>query len=67
MHFSAQKYSQYVKMEQHKKMLAHNKFKVLVEQIVDKQNWKERWENIKPFINNGRLAYSHSQDPSKKQ
>ena len=52
--FSTQKYSQFVKTEQLKKLQAQSKFKGLVEQIIDKANWKNRWTKIKTFV--GRSA-----------
>jgi len=40
MQFSTQKYSQYIKMEQQKKLIAKSNFKGLVDKIVDKKNWR---------------------------
>lgn len=40
MQFSTQKYSQYIKMEQQKKLIAQSNFKGLVDKIVDKKNWR---------------------------
>lgn len=49
--FSTQKYTQFLKMEQEKKRLTQSQFKGLVEQIIDRRNWKQRWTTIKTFIN----------------
>ena len=37
-------------MESQKKKMAQSQFKGLVEQIIDKNNWKNRWTTIKTFI-----------------
>ena len=58
MQFSTQKHSRYIKMEQQKKLIAQTNFKGLVDKIMDKKNWRQRWSKIKTFIQNNRSALS---------
>ena len=56
MQFSTEKFSEYRRMEQQKKLLAKSNFKGLVAKITDKKNWRQRWSKIKTFIKNNRTV-----------
>ena len=43
-------------MEQQRKSLAQTNLKGLVDQIIDKNNWKQRWGKIRTFIESNRAA-----------
>ena len=58
MTFSTQKYTQYKKMEEQKKLNAKQNLKDLVDKIIDKKNWKQRWSKIKTFIATNQKALS---------
>ena len=54
MKFSTQNYAKYVKMEQQKKKGAKKHFKKLVDNIMDKKNWEQRWAKVKGFLGKGK-------------
>lgn len=56
MKFSTQNYTKYIKMEQQRKSLAQTNLKGLVDQIIDKNNWKTRWGKIRTFVDKNRAA-----------